>query len=273
MPTVSFKSPLHQMTQTTGTCLWNDSAAEAELAYAHRSWRRGCHLQSGHRRRSGQEGLAVLDGPHQGARAPSMPTATRRGAGLARDRRDVGQRAALLLRSSRRTTAGTGACRCRPIRGCSATAQASCDRRSTLTALAPNIIVKIPATLAGHLGDRGSHRARDQHQRHRIVHRAAGAGGAEAVERGLRRRERDGGDISTMGPVCTIMVGRLDDWLKVVADKQVVTRRSRVSRVGGRRGVQAGLSPLPRARVSPRGCCQPRSATTCTGANSSAATS
>src|SRR6476646_4149374 len=31
---VSFKSPLHQMTQTTGTCLWNDSAAEAELAYA-----------------------------------------------------------------------------------------------------------------------------------------------------------------------------------------------------------------------------------------------
>ena len=31
---VSFKSPLHQMTQTTCTCLWNDSAAEAELAYA-----------------------------------------------------------------------------------------------------------------------------------------------------------------------------------------------------------------------------------------------
>jgi transaldolase len=31
---VSFKSPLYQMTQTTATCLWNDSAAEAELAYA-----------------------------------------------------------------------------------------------------------------------------------------------------------------------------------------------------------------------------------------------
>ncbi len=26
-----------------------------------------------------------------------------------------------------------------------------------------------------------------------------------------------------MGPVCTIMVGRLDDWLKVVAEKQPVT--------------------------------------------------
>src|SRR5262245_66182400 len=31
---VSYKSPLHQMTQTTRTCLWNDSAAEAELAYS-----------------------------------------------------------------------------------------------------------------------------------------------------------------------------------------------------------------------------------------------
>ena len=28
---VSYKSPLHQMTQTTPTCLWNDSAAIEEL--------------------------------------------------------------------------------------------------------------------------------------------------------------------------------------------------------------------------------------------------
>jgi transaldolase len=43
---------------------------------------------------------------------------------------------------------------------------------------------------------------------------------AEAVERGLKRREKEGKDISTMGPVCTIMVGRTDDWLKVVANKE-----------------------------------------------------
>ena len=42
---------------------------------------------------------------------------------------------------------------------------------------------------------------------------------AEAVERGLKRREREGKEIATMGPVCTIMVGRLDDWLKVLAEK------------------------------------------------------
>ncbi len=42
---------------------------------------------------------------------------------------------------------------------------------------------------------------------------------AEAVERGLMRREAEGKDISQMGPVCTIMVGRVDDWVKVAADK------------------------------------------------------
>jgi transaldolase len=45
---------------------------------------------------------------------------------------------------------------------------------------------------------------------------------AEAVERGLARREKEGLDIGSMGPVCTIMVGRLDDWLKVLIDKDNV---------------------------------------------------
>jgi transaldolase len=42
---------------------------------------------------------------------------------------------------------------------------------------------------------------------------------AEAIERGLKRREAEGKDISQMGPVCTIMVGRVDDWVKVGAEK------------------------------------------------------
>jgi transaldolase len=42
---------------------------------------------------------------------------------------------------------------------------------------------------------------------------------AEAVERGLKRRERENRDVATMGPVCTIMVGRVDDWLKLLIEK------------------------------------------------------
>ena len=42
---------------------------------------------------------------------------------------------------------------------------------------------------------------------------------ADAVERGLERRQADGKDISGMTPVCTIMVGRLDDWIQTLAKK------------------------------------------------------
>ncbi len=45
---------------------------------------------------------------------------------------------------------------------------------------------------------------------------------AEAVERGLTRRQKQGLDVSRMGPVCTLMVGRLDDWLRVVAERDNV---------------------------------------------------
>src|ERR1700721_3461391 len=31
---VAYKSPLYEMTQTTPTCLWNDSAALSELSYS-----------------------------------------------------------------------------------------------------------------------------------------------------------------------------------------------------------------------------------------------
>ena len=42
---------------------------------------------------------------------------------------------------------------------------------------------------------------------------------AEAIERGLKRREAEGLDISQMGPDCTIMLGRVDDWVKVSVEK------------------------------------------------------
>lgn len=86
--------------------------------------------------------------------------------------------------------------------------------------LAPNIIVKIPATKAGII-------AIEEATYHGIsinatvsftLPQALAVG--EAVERGFSRREKEGKDISTMGPVCTIMVGRLDDWLKAVAEKE-----------------------------------------------------
>jgi transaldolase len=44
----------------------------------------------------------------------------------------------------------------------------------------------------------------------------------EAVERGLQRRAANGESIQMMSPVCTIMIGRTDDWLKVLARRDGV---------------------------------------------------
>jgi transaldolase len=86
--------------------------------------------------------------------------------------------------------------------------------------LAPNMIVKIPATRAGM-------EAIEEATRRGISINATvsftlpqAIAVAEAVERGLSLREKERKDISRMGPVCTLMVGRLDDWLRVVAEKQ-----------------------------------------------------
>ena len=43
---------------------------------------------------------------------------------------------------------------------------------------------------------------------------------AEAIERGLNRRAAAGKPIDHMRPVCTIMIGRLDDWIHVLEARQ-----------------------------------------------------
>lgn len=89
-------------------------------------------------------------------------------------------------------------------------------------ALAPNIIVKIPATEVGiRAMEEATYRGVSINATVSFTVPQAVAV-AEAIERGLDRREADGLDVSRMGPVCTIMVGRLDDWLKVVAERDDV---------------------------------------------------
>jgi transaldolase len=86
--------------------------------------------------------------------------------------------------------------------------------------LAPNMIVKIPVTKAGVKAiEEATYLGVSINATVSFTLPQAIAV-AEAVERGLIRREKEGKDISTMGPVCTLMVGRLDDWLKHVADKR-----------------------------------------------------
>ena len=101
--------------------------------------------------------------------------------------------------------------------------QAIVSQAEEFSQIAPNMIVKIPVTGAGIPAiEEATYRGISINATVCFTLPQCIAV-AEAVERGLTRREREGKEIAGMGPVCTIMVGRLDDWLKVVAEKDNIT--------------------------------------------------
>ena len=101
-------------------------------------------------------------------------------------------------------------------------AKALADQAEEFHNLADNIVVKIPATKTGleAIEDATSRGVSINVTVSFSVPQAVRA--AEAIERGLQRREAAGHDVSRMGPVVTIMVGRLDDWLKHVVARDKI---------------------------------------------------
>lgn len=89
--------------------------------------------------------------------------------------------------------------------------------------LAKNIIVKIPVTSAGVRAIEDATYAGVNINATVSFSVAQALAVGDAIERALTRRESEGLDVSTMGPVCTIMVGRTDDWMRNVAAQRNVT--------------------------------------------------
>jgi transaldolase len=217
-----WKSPLHQMTQTTPTCLWNDSADLDELRWSIDQGGVGatCNPVIAHtviKARLGewQPRIRELVAKHSGATEDDIAWAAVEAlsidaAALLRNAFDAhhGRNGRLSIQTDPRLF--------RDPRAILAQAR-------RFDALAPNMIVKIPATRAGI-------EAIEEASAEGISINATVSftlpqciAVAEAVERGLRRRTDAGHDVSRMGPVCTIMVGRLDDWLKVIMERDAIT--------------------------------------------------
>jgi len=84
---------------------------------------------------------------------------------------------------------------------------------------APNIIVKFPATAAGITAIEDA-TARGVSVNVTVCFTVAQAlAAAEAIERGLRRREQAGEETASMGPVVTVMMGRIEDWLRLQVER------------------------------------------------------
>jgi transaldolase len=101
------------------------------------------------------------------------------------------------------------------------------------SSLAPNIQVKFPCTAEG-LQAAEDATARGVVPNVTVVFTVAQCiAAAEAIERGLRRYEDAGGDTSRFSPVCSFMVGRLDDWMKALVDRDAIALHPDASNWGG----------------------------------------
>ena len=214
----TYKSRLHEMTQSTPTCLWNDSASIQELSYSIEHGAVGATCNP----------VIVL-----GVLKKEMPLWRDRIQSLIKERptatedeiawqlvREISIKGAELLKPIFDAQSGrNGRLSIQTDPRLYRDPKAIVEQAEEFDRLAPNMVVKIPVTHAGipaieEATSRGiSINATVCFTLPQCV------AVAEAVERGLKRRECEGKDIKTMGPVCTIMVGRLDDWLKVLMEK------------------------------------------------------
>jgi transaldolase len=201
------KSPLHETVRTTATDYWNDSCSLEELRYAieHGAtgatsnptivgevlqkemslWRDRIHELVAQNNRATEDEITWLLIEEMAVKASQLL--------LGKGRLSIQTNPKLYRDADRLVEQGL-----------------------RFASLAPNMQVKVPATRAGitAIEELTAHGVSVNATVCFTVPQALAVGAA--VERGLERRGRS----DDMTPVCTIMVGRLDDWIEVAAAKE-----------------------------------------------------
>lgn len=216
---VVYKSPLHEMTQTTPTCLWNDSASIQELTYSIEHGATGATCNPVIVLGVLQKEMALWKDRIL-ALIQERPAATEDEIAWQIVREMSMKSAAFLLPMFEAQHGKNGRLSIQTDPKLFRDSKAMADQAVEFSQLAPNMIVKIPATRAGIPAlEEATYRGVSINATVSFSLPQCVAV-AEAVERGLQRRERESKETASMGPVCTIMVGRLDDWLKVLVEKE-----------------------------------------------------
>jgi len=213
-----FKSPLHETVATTKTDFWNDSCSVGELTYAIE---------------------------HGAVGATSNPTIVEHVLRIERDLWDDRIRELITTQTSWTDedvmwqifeeigVKGAGVLhpvfeRERGLKGRLSIQTNPANYRNVermveqaihFSGLAPNMQVKLPATSQGLIAiEEATYRGVNINATVSFTVAQAIAVG-EAIERGLARRDAEGLSTEDMTPVCTIMVGRTDDWMEVVTKR------------------------------------------------------
>ncbi|WP_040155366.1 transaldolase family protein [Mobilicoccus massiliensis] len=210
--------PLNTMVENGPTVLWNDSATISELTESISYGAVGATCNP-------VIALAAIksDLPRWSARiaelAKEMPTAGESEIGWKVVEEVSIDAAKLLMPSFEKYKGVNGRLSMQTDPRLHRDAKALADQAEHFSSLAPNIIVKIPATQTGiEAIEDATYRGVSVNVTVSFTVPQAVAAG-EAIERGLKRREAEGLPTEDMGPVVTIMCGRLDDWLKHVYDR------------------------------------------------------
>jgi transaldolase len=218
MDVIATRSPLAITVATTATDIWNDSCAVDELTYAIRNGATGATAnptivhdvwkQDPDRWRATVTGLAA-----------GHPTWTERDLAWAVVEDMSIEGAALLMPAYEASGGRKGRLSVQTDPTLFRDAAAMVEQAAGFDRLAPNIIVKFPTTRAGVAAmEEAAFRGISVNATVSIsVAQAVAA--AEAVQRGIERREAAGHATDAMGPVITLMMGRLEDWLRVLAER------------------------------------------------------
>ena len=221
MPKQAYKSPLHEMSAATTTDYWNDSCSIEELSYGIEHGAVGATSNPVIVYQVLQKEMHLWkDRIYQ--IIEENPTATEDDISW-QVLEEVAVKAAALLKPVFDEYKGRkGRLSIQTNPKFYRNADRIVEQAVRFAGLAPNVHVKIPATKAG-IEAIEECTARGVSTNATVSFSVAQAiAVAEAVARGLERREKAGEDTSRMAPTTTIMVGRVDDWLKVVANKEHV---------------------------------------------------
>ena len=215
----TFKSPLHKTVCTTCTDVWNDSCSAGELEYAMENGAAGAttnpvivgevlkkemHLRKGR----------ILEIIRENPEGTEEDIAWKLNEEMAIKGADI------LMPVFEKEKGMKGRISIQTNAKYYRNAKRMVEQAAYFSTLAPNMQVKLPVTRAGvEAIEEATYRGVNINATVCFTVPQAVAV-AEAVQRGLKRRESEGIDTKTMTPVCTIMVGRLDDWIKVVANKK-----------------------------------------------------
>jgi transaldolase len=210
-------SPMQQ-TAATATDIWNDSAAVDELEYAIANGAVGATANP-----TIVHDVWKKDPDRWGRRvrelADEMPTATETHLAWAIVEEMSRESAALLLPAFEQYGGRQGRLSMQTNPQFWRSHEPMLGQGIHFTTVAPNIIVKFPATKTGiAVMEEATYRGVSINATVSFsVAQAVAA--AEAVERGLQRRDAEGLRTDDMGPVITIMVGRVEDWLRLLVER------------------------------------------------------